>query len=300
MKSTLKLLGVLGILIALYFVVQFTTDRGRSKSFRSELVQIDTAAVTKVQIKAGGEQLVMEKEAGKWKVNTATDKKVAATSSSVKGALNSLMSVKPSRLVAKDDSKWKDYQVDSAGTRVEVFEGGEKTLDLVVGRFNMEGQRQFSTYVRLFDKPEVYSAANFMGASLSTNSASYRNQQLARITKDSVYQVTFEYPDSAFTLSKTDGKWLLDGHPADSANTAKYLQGIAYLSNRNFADDFNPIGSPLYSVTYLVKSGNPLKMEGYVPNGELVVRSDSNPEEYFKDAALSDKVFKGAGYFLAR
>jgi hypothetical protein len=300
MKSTLKLLGVLGILIALYFVVQFTTDRGRSKSFRSELVKIDTAAVTKLQIKASGEQLVMEKEAGKWKVNTATGKKVAATSSSVKGALNSLMSVKPSRLVAKDDSKWKDYQVDSAGTRVEVFEGGEKTLDLVVGRFNMEGQRQFSTYVRLFDEPEVYSAANFMGASLSTNSASYRNQQLARFTRDSVYQVTFEYPDSAFTLSKTDGKWLLDGQPADSANTAKYLQGISYLSNRNFADDFNPIGSPLYSVTYLVKSGNPLKMEGYMPNGELVVRSDSNPEEYFKDAALTDKVFKGAGYFLAR
>ncbi|MEQ8685354.1 MAG: DUF4340 domain-containing protein [Imperialibacter sp.] len=265
MKSTLKLLGVLGILIALYFVVQFTTDRGRSKSFRSELVKIDTSAVTRLQIKAGGEQLVMEKEAGKWKVNTATGKKVAATSSSVKGALNSLMSVKPSRLVAKDDSKWKDYQVDSAGTRVEVFEGGEKTLDLVVGRFNMEGQRQFSTYVRLFDEPEVYSAANFMGASLSTNSASYRNQQLARITKDSVYQVTFEYPDSAFTLSKTDGKWLLDGQPADSANTAKYLQGIAYLSNRNFADDFNPVGSPLFSVTYLIKVVVRLKWRATCP-----------------------------------
>ncbi|WP_416865024.1 MAG: DUF4340 domain-containing protein [Imperialibacter sp.] len=300
MKSTLKLLGVLGILIALYFVVQFTTDRGRSKSFRSELVKIDTAAVTKLQIEANGEQLVVEKVKNQWRVNTPAGKNVAATSSSVKGILNSLMSVKPSRLVAKDESKWKDYQVDSAGTRVEVFEGGEKTLDLVVGRFNMEGQRQFSTYVRLFEEPEVYSAANFMGASLSTNSASYRNQQLARFTRDSVYQVTFEYPDSAFTLSKTDGKWLLGGQPADSANTAKYLQGIAYLSNRNFADDFNPVGSPLFSVTYLVKSGNPLKVEGYLPNGELVVHSDFNAEEYFKDASLKDKIFKGSTYFLSK
>jgi hypothetical protein len=297
MKGIFKLLGILGVLIAIYFIVQYTGNRSRSKSFRSELVTIDTAAVSSIKIKTGADELLIDREAGKWKVTLPTGKKVPATGSSVNGALGSLLSVKPSRLAAKDESKWGDYQVDSAGTRVEVFEGKEKSLDLVLGRFTMEGQRQFSTFVRLFDEPEVYAASNFMGASLTANTTSYRNQQLARFSRDSVYQVTFEYPDSAFSLNKTDGKWLLDNTPADSANTTKYLQAIAFLSNRNFVDDFTAVGSPAFTITYLIKGANPLKIAGYLPNGDLVVNSDANPEEFFRDSALRDKVFKGRGYF---
>lgn len=300
MKGTLKLVGILAILVAIYLIIQYTGNRSRSKSFREELVEIDTAAVSRLQISREGKQLLLEKEGKDWALTMASGKKVPATSSSVRGALNSLESIKPSRLVAKDEDKWTDYQVDSAGTRVEVFEGSKKTLDLVVGRFNMEGQRQFSTYVRLFEEPEVYSAANFMGASLSVEPASYRNQQLARFTRDSVYQITFNYPDSAFTLHKVDGKWLAGDMPADSANTVRYLQSIAFLSNRNFADDFTATATPPLEITYLIKNGNPLKIQGYVAGEELVVRSDFNPAEYFRDSALHDKVFKGRGYFLAQ
>ncbi len=300
MKGILKLLGVLAILIALYFVVQLTRDRGKSKSLRSELVTIDTAAVSKIQISSGNAQLLLEKDAGKWAVTTQSGRKVAALTSSVKGVISSLTSVRPGRLVAKDENKWKDYQVDSTATRVEVFEGEEKTLDLMVGRFNMESQRQYSTYVRLFDEAEVYSAANFMGASLSTNSALFRNQQLARFNKDSVYQVKFDYPDSSFTLNKTDEKWLIGTDPVDSANTAKYLQAVAYLSNRNFADGFTPVGDPLFKVTFLINGANPVRLEGYLPESELIVHSDMNPDEYFNDQGLNEKIFKGSSTFRAK
>ena len=296
-KSTIKLLGLLAILIAVYFVVQYTQSRSRSRSFRSELVEIDTAAVTRLQISRGAETLVIEKENADWKLNLENGKKVTATASSVKGLLNSLQSIKPSRLAAKDEDRWKDYQVDSAGTRVEVFEGTEKSLDLVVGRFNVEGQREFSTFVRLYEEPEVYSAANFMGASLTTTPTTFRNQQLARFTRDSVTQVSFSYPDSAFSLSKISGKWMLGNVPADSAKTASYLQTMSYLSNRNFADDFTPVGSPALSVTYQVNGANPIKIEGYLPDNELVVHSDYNEEGYFRDSTLMDKVFKGRSYF---
>lgn len=297
MKGTFKLLGILALLIGVYFIIQYTGDRGRSKSLRSELVEIDTAAVTKLRVKRGEEQVLVTKQEGAWQLELKNGRKVAATNSSMRSAFNSLTSIKPGRLAAKDESKWKDYQVDSTGTRVEVFEGEKKTLDLVIGRFSMEGQQQFSTYVRLFDEPEVYAAPNFMGASLTATTASYRNQQLARFNRDSVYQVTFNYPDSSFSLNKVDGKWLLNNAPADSANTAKYLQSIGYLTSRNFADDFTPVGSPLLGVTFQLNGGEPLNLHGFKPDGGLVVTSSANPEEYFRDQALGDKVFKGAGYF---
>lgn len=300
-KSTLKLLGLLAILIAIYFVVEYTQSRSRSRSFRSELVDIDTASIDKLRISRSGEELVIERSGGKWRLNLANGKKVSATSSSVSGLLNSLQGIRPSRLAAKDEEKWKDYQVDSAGTRVEVFEGNKKSLDLVVGRLNVEGQRQFSTFVRLFDEPEVYSASNFMGASLTTKPTTFRNQQLARFTRDSVSQVSFNYPDSAFTLSRTDGRWMLGNEPADSAKTVSYLQSMAYLSNRNFDDDFDPAGSPegspALSVSFQLKGANPIKIEGYLPDGELVVHSDFNQEAWFRDSTLMNKIFKGPAHF---
>ena len=291
------LLGLLGILIAVYFIVEYTQSRSRSRSFRAELVEIDTAAVTRVQISRGGEQLTINREGNAWKIDLEGGKKVTATSSSVKGLLNSLSSIKPSRLAARDEERWSEYQVDSAGTRVEVFEGADKSLDLVVGRFNMEGQREFSTFVRLFDENEVYSSSNFMGTSLTTKPTTFRNQQLMRFSRDSVSQVSFNYPDSSFQLNKVDGKWMLDNAPADSAKTANYLQSMSFLSNRNFADDFSPAGSPALSVTYQIKGANPIKVEGYLPDGELVVRSDYNEEAFFRDSTLMEKVFKGKAHF---
>ena len=291
------LLGLLGILIAVYFIVQYTQSRSRSRSFRAELVEIDTAAVTRVQISRSGEQLAISREGNTWKIELEGGKKVTATTSSVKGLLNSLSGIKPSRLAARDEERWSEYQVDSAGTRVEVFEGTDKSLDLVVGRFNMEGQREFSTFVRLFDESEVYSSSNFMGASLTTKPTTFRNQQLMRFTRDSVSQVSFNYPDSSFQLTKVDGKWMLDNAPADSAKTASYLQSMSFLSNRNFADDFSPAGSPALTVTYQIKGANPIKVEGYLPDDELVVHSDFNEEAYFRDSTLLEKVFKGKSHF---
>ena len=82
--------------------------------------------------------------------------------------LSTLTTIEPSRIASRSDSKWKDYAVDSAGTRVKVYQGSELVTDIVLGRFGVEGQRSFYTYVRLSEDEDTYVANDFMKMSIST------------------------------------------------------------------------------------------------------------------------------------
>lgn len=307
--SSVKLIGVLAVLGLVYFGVRMFGDKSRSKSFREELVKIDTAQVSKVLIDAKGKHLELLKENSGWKVSVGNGKYAPAQKSSVKGALNSLLAVKPSRVVAKKSEKWKDYQVDSAGTRVQVFEGGKNTLDLVIGRFGFDqqamrqqqmmggrgGMQQFYTYVRLKNEDEVYAADQFMGMSLSTDASGFRNKKLLSLTKDSVTTIQFNYPaDSSFVLNKTGNKWKVFDQPADSASMADYLSEIRYLSSSKFVDDVPPTAlvSPTLSLS-IKQSGKPdVMVKAFQhPVHKWIVNSSENPDSYFADESLVEKLF---------
>ena len=197
--SSIKMIGILAVLVLVYLGFEFFGGKSRSKSFKTELVEIDTAKVSKLIIESRGESLELIKENNAWKVSVGDGKYAEAQKSNVKSTLNSLLTIKPSRIVAKDSEKWKDYQVDSAGTRVQVFEGSKNTLDLVIGRFGFnqqamqqqqmmggQGMQQFFSYIRLQNEEEVYVADNFMGMSINSDASGYRNKQLLSLTTDDI------------------------------------------------------------------------------------------------------------------
>ncbi|UXX78215.1 DUF4340 domain-containing protein [Reichenbachiella carrageenanivorans] len=293
--SNIKLISVLVALCLIYFVVDFTGGKSKSKSLKSELVSIDTAKVTQIYVDgARGKQVQLDRVQGEWELTLPNDKKVLASPSAVDNALFALNSIKPSRIATKSEAKWKDYQVDSTGTRVKVFEGGDQTLDLVIGRFGMEGQRAYHTYVRLYDDKEVYVAKDFMGFSVSADPSAYRDQVLARINKDSVASITFNYQaDSSFRLERVGTAWQVNGEPADSAVVAKYLGGLNYVSGKEYMDEENKLTVPVMSAAVDMNDGYTVLFDGYQLEDEWVFHSSTNESGYFKDMAILDKVFVG-------
>lgn len=310
--SSVKLIGILAALVLVYLGIQFFGGKSRSKSFKAELVEIDTAKVSKVLIDKGGESLELLKENNAWKVSIGDGKYVEAQSSNVKSTLSSLLTIKPSRIAAKKEDKWQEYQVDSAGTRVRVFEGSKNTLDIVIGRFGFNqqamqqqqqmmmggrGMQQFYSYVRLHDENEVYVADNFMGMSMNTNSSDFRNKQLLSLTTDSISSVQFNYPaDSGFVLTKVDSNWSIFGAQTDSASTASYLSGIRYVSNSNFVDDVpaSALVSPTVSITIKQNSKPDIFVKAFQhPVHQWIVNSSENPQSFFADVELIGKLFVG-------
>lgn len=290
-----KLIGLLLALCLIYFVVDFSGSRNKSKSLRTELVEIDTSKVTQIKVEAPDNKRVqLDKVQGEWELTLDNGKKIVASASAVDNALYALLSIKPSRMATKSEAKWKDYQVDSAGTRVKVYEEGDQTLDLVIGRFGMEGQRAYHTFVRLFEDKEVYVAKDFMGFSVSSDPSAYRDQVLARIKKDSVAAITFNYPlDSSFRLERIGDAWLANGQSTDSTAVAKYLGGLGYISGKEFMNEEQQLAVPVMSATIDMNNGQTILFDAYQKDDEWVFHSSDNEYGYFKDVAILEKVFIG-------
>ncbi|WP_258097974.1 DUF4340 domain-containing protein [Marinoscillum pacificum] len=289
-NKPMLLLGVLVVLVGIYLVVKFTDSSGRSKSFRSELVSVNDEAVTKLEIMSPSDTTVLEKNGESWKVNG----KYVADPATVSTALKTLQLIKPSRLASRSEDSWKDFQVDNTGTRVVAYEGGDKTLDIILGRFDMEGQRSFYSYVRLSKESDVYVAKDFMKMSISTGSKAYRNDDILKVNKDSLMAIQFNYPDSAFSLTKTENQWLVDDMPADSAAVAGYLNGLRFVTSRNFVD--NPDAPAVYNVVYETASGEQ-QLTAHSGGG---LSSSSNKNEYWVDPSTGEKIFKSKAHFLGQ
>ena len=295
-NSTIKLLGLLGALVVIYLIVTFTGNTGRSKSFKDVLVEIDTAKVTKVQITSPGNSVTLQKlGTDQWQVQSGEIQKKAVTRV-VENFFQTLRGAKPSRLVSRSEGTWKDYAVDSTGTRVEVFEGSNKSLDLVVGRFGVEGQQNFHTYVRLFADKDVYLSENFMGISLPKESEGFRNADVLRLQKDSLTQVSFNYPDSAFSIYNNGGRWTSTDFQLDSASVASYINGLSYVTSREF-EEGPLLGSPVLNVTFGFTNQPEIQISAYPKNDGYVIQSSENEDEFFTQSSVLEKIFKGPSEF---
>lgn len=290
-NRTLQLIIVLGILVGAYAIVKLSAGSSRSKSYREVLVEIDTAKVTKVEIVNAGTKTTLEKKDGVWTVNE--NKKALA--SSVKSMLNTLNGVKPSRLASRSKDSWKDFQVDSTGTRVQVYEGSKEALDLIIGRFGVEGQRAFYSYVRLEEEEDVYVANDFMGMNVGKTDADYRDNKIVRLKKDSISSVDFNYGEGTYTLSKSiDNKWLMAGVPADSANVATFFNGLGFVSSKNFED--GELAPSDKEVVIHLDGEDDITLKSY---GNSILSSSTNEGETFNDKPAYDKVFKTPEYFTS-
>ena len=299
--TTTKLLGLLVILLLVYAGTEFFSNTGRSRSFREELVSIDAEAVSKIQITKQSKITLLNLVSEGWQASENGGKVYQAQEDRVKSMLSSLQTIKPSRIATRNVEKWKEFQVDSTGTRVEVFEGKKKILDIVLGRFGMQGQQQFYSYVRLFDENNVYVADNFMGFSISTDLASYRNQALTTFSKDSVNSVKFIYPgDSSFSLEKSiSGKWISHELTPDSAKTAQFLNVLGRLNSSKFENetDISRLKAK-YTTIIEVPGKDPIELKAMAKNdSSFIITSSMNQEGQFQDPSLFDKIFKAKSSF---
>lgn len=294
MKLSLRnLLIILIVLLAGFLVVNLTKRDGKSKSLRSELVTIDTAKVTRIEISSPNNSVELIKSEDTWEVTLPGGNK-STKESAIESALDNLISIKPSRLASRKRDKWKDYQVDSTGTRVKVFQGDEVATDIVLGRFGVEGQRNFYSFVRLFDDENVYVANNFMKMSISENPDDYREDTVIRLEKDSLTQISFNYPEGTFSLLKTNDRWFLGEQPADSAQVASFFQSLRYTTSKNYFDDEIPTDYT-HSVTFSFSDRDDIIIEGAKSDVGSLVKSSENDLELFDDSELWDKVFKQPG-----
>ncbi len=308
--NTKTLIIVLVILAAGVFILNYFEGKQGNRTFKKELVTIDTAKVSAIYIYPKGQghtEIKLTGSDGKWTVES-DGKKAGASSANVKNMLAELLRVKSKRLVAKDEEKWEEYEVkEDVGTRVKVMEGGEATLDMVIGKFSFNQQaRSASSYVRLTDDKFVYVVEGFLDMTFNRDFDAFRDKKLVTSNFNGWTSLTFNYPDSAFSLQKSSqGQWTLNGGPVDSTELESYCKTLANLSGSEFVDDFDVNAAPpAFSLDVKTFDNKDFTLHAYAADSvhQYILSSTQNPEGKFSGAKgnLYKRVFVGASEFMPK
>ena len=310
------LLIILVALIAVFFLVKWYQKSYTDNTLNANLVQIDTAKVSKIVIYPvvdSRSEIRLFRDGKDWKVakGNVTSETESNTPTSLLGMLSE---IKTKRLASKDKSKWADFNLtDTAATRVKVYEGNDVVLDLLIGRFSyQQGNSQYggmyggggtgTTYVRLNGKNEVYAIDGFLTFSFNQKFSAFRKQTLAKLDMPNITKVTFKYPaDSGYVLELRDKSWSIGNIKVDSANVANYLNSVNYKNATSFVDNYSPVGMPACQLTFEGKDMKPLVIDAWMrSNNDYILNSNRNAKSWFgtNNNGLFQELFKGKKYFL--
>lgn len=316
--NTKTLIILLLILGGIYLVTKLTEKEDRT--FRSEMVTIDSAEVTKMLImpKLGsdGQEVILSKTGSEWKLES-DGKTYKADPTSIKNILAELMRMKSERVAAVEEIKWDQYEVsDSTGTRIQLFNNNKMISDLYVGKFeytqpkgpqnpNQQNRGKMSTYVRPAEDNSVYVVDGFIKMSIQPNVNAYRDKTLFSANKDDITKITYNYSNNNnFVLTKENGIWLLDGMPTDSIKTSLYLNKLSKVTSSNFIDDVEPFSNvPAFRIKIEGNNILPAELNAFPADStnKFVITSTRVPDAQYSGlkAGLFERIFVGRDNFFS-
>jgi len=323
-KLNLKtLVIILAVLVAIYLIA--TMVGGNDRTFRSEIVNVDTANVTDIYISILKDkaEINLKKTGGSdnWEVSSAGNNFVADPNI-VKNILAQFSEMKPERIAATSKDKWAQFEVsDSTGTHVILKDGNSELANVWIGKFSYsqppaQAQQQnpyqqqqrgkMTSFIRVNKEDEVYAVEGFLKMTYQKDINSFRQKSLVNVNKDDLTRLVFNYPGfSTFTLTKNDTKWMINGVMADSAKTVKYLTKIAKLSSSDFLPaSTSKTSEATYKLTVEGNNFSPVEIKAFPAADTLVkfvVTSSANSGAEFNGGKgkLFEKIFVDQTEFLA-
>jgi len=305
------LLIILIVLIAGWFLTRFFKSERNKRNFKTDIVSVDTSSVKSLYLypkTLNGQGIKFDKKDNQWQItfNDITDD---ADQDKIKSMLSQLISIKATRLAARSETKWEEFQLtDSLATRIEIIDKkGKKELDLLLGKFtyqqinpNMSSYNQNNikgiSYVRLNGENEIYAVDGFLNMAFNMDFKFWRNQQILKTKKNNITRLSFNYPaDSGFVAMQKDSVWVIGNRPADPANFESYLTSLGFQSGSSFVDNYIPKGNADYQLIIDGNNMSQIIISGYrIDDQEVIINSSMNPDSYFSSTydGVFSQIFK--------
>ncbi len=270
-------------------------------SFNPDIIQVDSAKVTKVVIHAKAdslEEVVLKQEGTGW---TATKGKlsVKVTDESVGQLIGSLGLVKTNFIAAKSKEKWPEYELEEGNASHITVYGSDKVLaDFYVGKFSVNQQaRQITSYIRTADSDNVYAVEGMGGMMLGQGFNAYRDKKALDLNIHAIETLHYE-GDQNYSVTRSGDQWLLNGTEAlDTSKVFNFLANLRQMNGDQFADGFEESASDQKLIKKLTISGGnmpePVIVRAWQDttlNLPFVVQSSQFPHSYF--ASDSTRLFK--------
>jgi hypothetical protein len=310
------ILSISGILLILTYLFKVPKE---SATLKSSLAEFDTASVNSIIFypQQHGEKFEFKRKGGHWIIQQ-NDIVSEAQKGAVQNIFFEILNIKPKSLASVDKSKWKDYNLtDSVGTRLTFLDRKGKILtDIMIGKLTFKPMNnpyagsggnnvQGTSFVRLYDKEEVFSVEGFLSLSFTGQFDDYRDKSLLRAKKDEITKISFTFPsDSSYVLTKRDSVWYSGNQVTDSLITANYLSSLRLLNGQDIMSKYSPSVAPEYLIHIEGNNLTDLSVKCYKGENdkEYILNSNQNPDVYFvsKRNGVFNQLFKPQSYFFKK
>lgn len=285
--STKSLLITFLILLGIvsFFLIKDSLQGDRT--FPKSIISIDTSKVTAIEIYpriTNHKAVKIIKQGNSWVLDLANNQTALVPISKVKSILSQILSIKPESVASMDRNEWKDFNVDTSGTLVKVYEGSNNSLSFVIGKFIYKQPQSMSSYIRVNNDKDVYLTNGFLDLTFNHTADYFRDNTVINDDYENWNKLTFSYPaDSSFQLIRKNNLWTINGKPTDSTSTIKYLQSISNLSQYFYVN--NPsnlqLGKAKYVLTIQSSALGVINVSAYSTNNKLIINSSQNSSSYF-------------------
>lgn len=312
-RSLVVIFSVLLIIVVAVKVLEQTGKKYKG-TIPDKLIAINTMDITAISIQppsADAKAIRLHKFENKWFVEKG-DQQYFADPSKIKQLKALLAEIEePKRVVARKKERWDEYDVsDSAGIKIALEKDGKVSDRITIGRFNyqqptpqQQRMKQYggrprgsvTSYIRVNEDKRVYVVDGFLRMAFQPNLAVYRDKTVVNSSPDKWSSLSFIYPaDSSFTLSKRNGKWLINNQPVDSDSVDQYLQKLSDLSSQSFLEpELKPQASVSHKMIIKGKNMNSIEVTAKPVEGkaQYAIQTSQNKEALFADKQLFNKIF---------
>lgn len=276
MTNATKTLTIIFVsLLVLTGLVKWLGDSTSSQAFRTRLVNVDTARVSKIVIESPTQDrtITLNKKENDWSVlGSSSGETYPADNGSVKRAIQQLNELNVKAVATRDSEKYTRFKVDSTGTRVSLYNNDNLLSDIYVGAPQIVSRQQFNSYVRPADDDAVYTVEGFLGSTFGKDLDGWREKTVWEVDRNTISRIDFLFPaDSSYSIERVgENEWISDGDTLSSGSVRSITNRLGSLRAGGFVDSLSvdSFGNELYAIQLQIEGDGQKTLRLKLPEGE--------------------------------
>ncbi|MBP1646866.1 MAG: hypothetical protein H6Q30_311 [Bacteroidetes bacterium] len=273
-RTTWILVGtVIALAIIAFFVLRQPGEVSTTEGSGTMLVSYDSATVDRLEVNASGTSVVLEKQGNGWMLTSPL--RYRADQTVVTAAVGKGKNIEVKNVVSSNPEKQRVFQVDSSGTLVQMYAGGNLVAAFRVGK---PSASYTETYVRREGSDDVYLADGMFSYTFVQQSKDWRDKSIYRNEPDLVKSVTYKYGDTTFTLAMNDSLWRLNGDSVSQPTMRSVLGSLANLQADGFVD--SALSAPPTQVALIDVDGTQIRFCQNKGTSNYLVQTSQSPQWY--------------------
>ncbi len=274
-KNIYVLLGVFALLIVVaYFMMNRPGENDISIGNSQSLVDVDSVAVDKIEIKSPKSAATLEKKGAEWSLSEPLVYR--ANQSSVTSLIHQIKNLAVKEIVSSNPEKRPIFQVDSTGTLVKVFQGGQIHAAFIVGKL---GQSYSETYVRKEQSNDVAVVDGSLAVWFNKAVRDWRDKTILNVPKETIKTISYQYPGESFSLSLHDSVWMIGDNKPKVGEVTSLLTSLSHLEADDFVDS---VITPTPKISAVVSAGDVQIRFSEVKEKDKYLLQTSNSPQWFE------------------